>query len=111
MKLNAFSATEPDDAPIGLCFEPTMAKANHSCLPNAFVSFDGRCVSLKALKPIATGKELFISYVGQYLPLGGSYYFFHFLPANNILFESSDVPDAGLYRIHAITFMRKLRSV
>jgi hypothetical protein len=64
MKVNAFSATEPDDAPIGLCFEPTMAKANHSCLQNAFVSFDGRCVSLKALKPIANGEELFISYVG-----------------------------------------------
>ena len=65
MKVNAFNATDSDDSPIGLCFEPLLAKANHSCVPNSFVSFDSRRVSLKALKPIRKDEELTIAYIGK----------------------------------------------
>lgn len=64
MVTNAFRATLPDDTPIGLCFEPTiMSLANHSCIPNALVIFDGRKMSLRALYPIKTGEQVLISYV------------------------------------------------
>ncbi|KAF4636889.1 hypothetical protein G7Y89_g1188 [Cudoniella acicularis] len=60
---NAFRATLPDDTPIGLCYEPKLALANHSCIPNSFIMFDGRCILLMALNPIKAGESLFISYV------------------------------------------------
>ncbi|KAH8674537.1 hypothetical protein BGZ60DRAFT_429534 [Tricladium varicosporioides] len=60
---NAFRATLPDDSPVGLCFEPVLALANHSCSPNAFIMFDGRCVSLIALSPIESEESIFISYI------------------------------------------------
>ncbi|KAG9229588.1 hypothetical protein BJ875DRAFT_387044 [Amylocarpus encephaloides] len=63
MATNAFRATLPDDSPIGLCFEPALALVNHSCSPNAFVMFDGRKVSLRALEHIEKGDEVFISYI------------------------------------------------
>lgn len=63
MATNAFRATLPDDTPIGLCYEPTLALANHSCVPNAFIMFDGRGISLMALDPIKAGEQIFISYV------------------------------------------------
>jgi hypothetical protein len=63
MTTNAFRATLPDDTPIGLCYEPTLAFANHSCIPNAFIMFDGRCISLVALDTIRADKQIFISYV------------------------------------------------
>lgn len=63
MTSNAFRVTLPDDTPIGLCFEPTLALANHSCSPNAVVVFDGRAISLRALTEIKQGEEIFISYI------------------------------------------------
>jgi SET domain len=63
MITNAFRATLADDTPIGLCFEPILALANHSCSPNAVVVFDGRSVALRALEPIVKGEQVFISYI------------------------------------------------
>jgi len=63
MITNAFRATLADDTPVGLCFEPTLALANHSCSPNAVVVFDGRSVALRALEPIAKGDQIYISYI------------------------------------------------
>ncbi|TVY75703.1 SET domain and MYND-type zinc finger protein, partial [Lachnellula suecica] len=63
MATNAFRATLPDDTPVGLCYEPTLALANHSCKPNAFIMFDGRCISLMALDAIKADEQIFISYV------------------------------------------------
>jgi hypothetical protein len=63
MITNAFRATLADDAPVGLCFEPTLALANHSCSPNAVVVFDGRSVALRALEPVEKGEQIFISYI------------------------------------------------
>lgn len=63
MATNAFRATLPDDSPIGLCYEPTLALANHSCTPNTFVMFDGRSISLMALNEIQKEEQVLISYV------------------------------------------------
>jgi len=60
---NAFRATLADDTPVGLCFEPILALANHSCSPNAVVVFDGRSVALRALEQIGKGEQVFISYI------------------------------------------------
>jgi hypothetical protein len=63
MKINAFSATLADDERVGLCFEPKIALANHSCCPNAIVVFNGRTVSLRALNTIKSSEQIFISYI------------------------------------------------
>ena len=63
MITNAFRATLADDTPVGLCFEPALALANHSCIPNAVVVFDGRSVALRASKVILKGEQVFISYI------------------------------------------------
>jgi hypothetical protein len=63
MITNAFRATLADDTPVGLCFEPILALANHSCSPNAVVVFDGRSVALRALERIGKGEQVFISYI------------------------------------------------
>lgn len=63
MSTNAFRVTLPDDTPIGICFEPKMALANHSCSPSAVVVFDGRAVSIRALNKIKQGEEIFVSYI------------------------------------------------
>ncbi|CAD6505420.1 BgTH12-00911 [Blumeria graminis f. sp. triticale] len=60
---NAFRATLLNTTPIGLCFEPTLALANHSCTPNAYVAFEGRNIMLRALVPVKKDEELFISYI------------------------------------------------
>jgi SET and MYND domain-containing protein len=49
--------------PVGLCFEPLIALANHSCTPNAAIVFDGRKIMLRALNPIKKGEQVFISYI------------------------------------------------
>ena len=61
MITNAFRATLADDTPVGLCFEPILALANHSCSPNAVVMFDGRSVALRALEPVSKVQQLFIT--------------------------------------------------
>ena len=63
MACNAFRVTLADNAPIGLCFEPTLSLANHSCTPNAGIMFDGRSVTLRALNPIKKDEQIFISYI------------------------------------------------
>jgi hypothetical protein len=63
MKINAFSATLADDERVGLCFEPKIALANHSCCPNAAVVFNGRTASLRALDTIKSSEQIFISYI------------------------------------------------
>ncbi|KAG4432714.1 hypothetical protein IFR05_011814, partial [Cadophora sp. M221] len=63
LSTNAFRITLPDNTPVGLCFSPTLARANQSCTPNAFIVFDSRTVSLQALRPIKKDEEIFISYI------------------------------------------------
>ena len=42
-----------------------LAMVNHSCVPNAFVGFDGRTAVLRAERPIKEGEEITISYIGM----------------------------------------------
>lgn len=56
---------------VGVFLEPTLAMANHSCVPNAVVQFVGRKAILRAERPIQAGDEIEISYTGAFrtLPL------------------------------------------
>ena len=49
----------------GIFLDATLAMANHSCVPNAFVSFDKRVALLRAEREIGEGEEIEISYVGE----------------------------------------------
>ena len=42
---------------------PVGAMVNHSCTPNAMQSFAGRRIAFRAIRPIAAGDEVTISYV------------------------------------------------
>ena len=63
MATNAFRVTLADSTPIGLCFEPSVSFANHSCMPNTAIMFDGRYMTLRALDPIKEGEQISISYI------------------------------------------------
>ncbi|KAI0746851.1 SET domain-containing protein [Daedaleopsis nitida] len=74
---NTFTLTEPSLTPIGICVAPTIALANHSCDPNAVIVFprpasasakEEPLLHLIALRDIAAGKEVRISYVDTTLP-------------------------------------------
>ncbi|KAI9788436.1 MAG: hypothetical protein M1816_006872 [Peltula sp. TS41687] len=49
--------------PIGICLDPLAASINHSCLPNAAVTFDGAQLSLRSLREIEEHGEITISYI------------------------------------------------
>ncbi|KAI0711226.1 SET domain-containing protein [Earliella scabrosa] len=74
---NTFTLTDPSLTPIGICIAPSVAFANHSCDPNAVIVFPRAPSSspsleprlrLVALRDIALGKEIRISYVDPTLP-------------------------------------------
>lgn len=58
-----------DTGQAGIFLHPKLAMVNHSCVPNAAVSFSGRKAFLRAELPIKEGDEVTISYIGksQYL--------------------------------------------
>jgi hypothetical protein len=63
---NAFDRADLDSDQAGIFLEPTLAMINHSCLPNAFVSFHKRAAILRAEAAIKAGDELQISYIGEF---------------------------------------------
>ncbi|KAM5533874.1 hypothetical protein V8D89_012414 [Ganoderma adspersum] len=74
---NTFTLTTPALAPIGICVSPMVAFVNHSCDPNAVIVFpradsaspaEEPRLHLVALRNIAPGKEIRISYVDTTLP-------------------------------------------
>ncbi|ODQ78750.1 hypothetical protein BABINDRAFT_14376, partial [Babjeviella inositovora NRRL Y-12698] len=52
----------------GQMFDPTFALVNHGCDPNVGVIFEGREVTLKAIKKISSGGELLVNYCVIGLP-------------------------------------------
>jgi hypothetical protein len=68
MATNSFRVTLADGSEIGLCFEPTVSFANHSCTPNATIMFDGRRLELRALNYIQKYEEISISYIDPTKP-------------------------------------------
>ncbi|KAL7922705.1 SET domain-containing protein [Trichoderma austrokoningii] len=66
---NSFQRFDSDLGVIGLFLEPTLAMANHSCLPNAAVQFIGRNALLVAENPIRAGDEIELAYTFYTDPL------------------------------------------
>ncbi|GAB7338519.1 hypothetical protein MBLNU457_5269t2 [Dothideomycetes sp. NU457] len=60
---NALTLVKWTFDPLGIAFDPLICSANHSCDPNAVVTFDGSAVSLRSLRPIAKDEEVFITYI------------------------------------------------
>lgn len=48
----------------GICLEPFISIANHSCVSSSWWTFNGSELQLRAAQDIAKGAELTISYVG-----------------------------------------------
>lgn len=55
--------------PVGQALYPVFSLINHSCEPNAYVTFSGRNLSLRCLRPIEKNQEILISYVDQSQPI------------------------------------------
>jgi SET and MYND domain-containing protein len=63
---NAIGITEPVElTDVGVALFDRISLLNHSCDPNAVVLFDGAAAIVRALKPIAAGDELTISYIDR----------------------------------------------
>lgn len=69
IQTNAFHRYDADLGQVGIFLEPTLAMANHSCIPNAMVQFIGRKAILRAESPIQAGDEIQISYTDYTYPL------------------------------------------
>ncbi|KAL2166246.1 hypothetical protein VTG60DRAFT_3086 [Thermothelomyces hinnuleus] len=54
---------------IGYALDMVTAMINHSCAPNAFVTFEGCQLRVRSLKPIAAGDEITVSYADPTLPV------------------------------------------
>ncbi|KAF4981402.1 hypothetical protein FZEAL_2784 [Fusarium zealandicum] len=62
IQTNAFHRYDADLGQVGIFLEPTLAMANHSCIPTAFVQFVGRKAILRAERPMQLNDEIEISY-------------------------------------------------
>jgi hypothetical protein len=66
LSTNAFRVESSlGNGPIGLCLDPVLARVNHCCQPNAAITFNGRCATLRAILPIAKDEQIFISYIDE----------------------------------------------
>lgn len=66
--VNCFTLVGPCYDPLGLVLHPLAALANHSCNYNAVVRVEyhwpgNHCLKIRALRPIASGEEVVVSYV------------------------------------------------
>eukprot|EP00038_Savillea_parva_P026117 m.51506 g.51506 ORF g.51506 m.51506 type:complete len:671 (-) comp7315_c0_seq1:36-2048(-) len=68
VEANGFFITDIEGRRLGNGYYPSAALFNHSCNPNTIVHFEKGRVQLRALVPMATGQELFISYTELYRP-------------------------------------------
>ncbi|KAI9172101.1 Histone-lysine N-methyltransferase SMYD3 [Paramyrothecium foliicola] len=69
IQTNAFHRYDIDLGQVGIFLEPTLAMANHSCMPNSLVQFVGRKAVLRAETEIHAGDEIQISYTGTRDPV------------------------------------------
>ena len=67
---NSSRLVSPTFDPLGLVLDPQTAVINHCCSPNAVIVFDGPRLSVRALNPIKSDEEIFISYVDSSAPFG-----------------------------------------
>ncbi|KAH8149607.1 uncharacterized protein LAJ45_06237 [Morchella importuna] len=80
--INSITLVNSTFDPIGIAFDPLASLMNHSCDPNSVMVFDGRTVSVRALREIAKDEEITISYIDNTNPtsrrrseLQGRYFF------------------------------------
>ncbi|KAJ0976043.1 hypothetical protein J5N97_018008 [Dioscorea zingiberensis] len=60
---NAHTICDSELRPLGTGLYPVISTINHSCVPNSVLVFEGRSAVVRAVKPIAEGTEVFISYI------------------------------------------------
>ena len=60
---NAHTVCDEELRPIGIGVYPRAATTNHSCAPNCAQTFAGKRLVLRALRDVAAGEEITISYV------------------------------------------------
>lgn len=60
---NSLTLITPTLDPLGIVLDPTLGHINHSCDPNAYIMMDGAKTSVRSLKPIKKGEEIYISYI------------------------------------------------
>ena len=63
LRTNSHSLTTPSYDALGSALDMMVAKANHSCDPNAYVIMDGPVISIRTIRPIALDEEIFITYL------------------------------------------------
>lgn len=68
--INAQTLVNPIFHPLGQCLDPLPSTANHSCMPNAVVTFSGPQMTLRATTKITKGSEITISYIDP-TPIAG----------------------------------------
>lgn len=63
LETNAFNICNGDLQPIGIGVYPSASLFNHSCRPNACAVFEGTTLCISAVRDIAPGEEIVISYI------------------------------------------------
>lgn len=66
--INSITLVTQTFDPIGIAFDPLASLINHSCDPNSVMIFNGRSLSVRALKEISKGEEITISYIDNTSP-------------------------------------------
>ncbi|KAI9728269.1 MAG: hypothetical protein M1834_007762 [Cirrosporium novae-zelandiae] len=61
--VNTLTLVTPTYDPIGLCLDPLVSLINHSCRPNAVISFSGPRLSIRSIAPIKKDEQITISYI------------------------------------------------
>lgn len=61
--INTHTLVDASYDPLGLAFSPDVALINHSCAPNAVISFSSTTLSVRSLIPISENTEITISYI------------------------------------------------
>jgi hypothetical protein len=61
--INSLTLTTSAFESLGICLDPLVASINHSCDPNAVVTFDGPRLCLRSIRAIEKDREIHISYI------------------------------------------------
>lgn len=63
LMINSMELVSDALEPLGVILDPTIALLNHSCSPNAYITFDGNLAVLRAFTLIRPGDQVSISYI------------------------------------------------
>lgn len=65
---NGFTIEDDELSHLGTAVYPNVALLNHSCLPNAIITFKGTAAHIRVVKDMKPGDEVFISYIDLLYP-------------------------------------------